>query len=131
MNYLANNIKFNGGKPYRQQVPRIYEPNGMTEVYLRSTIFNNVEIKFDYMPLPFSQWATTHYYLDWQPFDVRLTEFECTSYDSWFTVWPMYCSSILLIVSDVDVEEASGQIERAIFNKLQRCMKIHFVYRRD
>ena len=131
MNYLVTNIKFNGGKPYRQQMPKIYEPIGMVEAYLRSTIFDFHEVEYDFMPLPYKQWATTHYYLQWQPFDVQLTRFKCDDDDSWFTVWPMHNSSIFVVVSDVDMENASNDLKHAIYDKLYKLLSIHFVYRRD
>lgn len=60
MQLLVTNIQFNDGKPFKMQLPmEYYEYGPLSEPYVRTWIFNHIDLTFDYSKIqPHSSYTT-------------------------------------------------------------------------
>lgn len=135
-NYLVTNIKFNDGEAYVSKIPIQYTLPPLAQVYLRSEIFYQQELTFDYKPVLCKDYNTTKYFTDWQDWDAEIGDYE---YDDTidYKVIPMHNSVMYITVEDERILQALGDpnneedIKQEIFEQLMMHMEIRFVYYRE
>ena len=127
MTYLVQNIQFNKNEQIVVNIPAIYCVPCLAQVYLRSWLFFNADVSFDFEQVNFIKSEVTKFTCDDTQWSADLVD---TKYDSTIAheVLPLHASRCVVYIEQQDLEACDCDLKQAIFEQLMQHLQVDFIY---
>lgn len=129
---LVKNIRFNDNQPFELKIPDVYYYPSLAKHYIRTTMFNVVEIDYDFEELKIDgrTYITDAGYDD-QDYDVNVMDDSVDLKHSNYLITAMHASSAIVIVEDsmILVPDDVNDMRQAIYEILAETLPVRFLYK--
>ena len=127
---LVRNIKFNDNKPFEFKVPAVYCYESLIQPYVRSAVFYNIELTFDYEELDF---ANNDFITDitdkYQQFDINIVDDSAKLDKLNFLIEVLHQSTVVIELLETDLNDlqyCDNDMHQIVFEKLMSVLPVTF-----